>query len=109
LPEGEEFPDIDQVTFDQTFEKLFELSCNSGEFDEQHEVMMNSSIQLISESLHAFNDGIGEPEYYEYLAWLGIWKPGIPCIEDKISQSELIELRNLYESNITLSPKISCP
>lgn len=108
LPEGEDFVEIERATFNQTFAKLFDLSCSAAGFSDQHEVMMNTSIQLISESLHLFNDGIGEPKDYEYLAWLGIWQPDVPCIEQKISESELVELRTRYESNVTLSPNILC-
>jgi len=88
-------------------DELFHLVCEDTVLTDQHQEMMNNSIQLIASALHAFNDEIGEVEDYEYLAWLGIWRNNDPCVESVISLDEINVLRDRYETNVTLSPVIN--
>lgn len=107
LMPGQTLSSIDQTTFDEVFNELFELVCEDSNLTDQHQAMMNNSIELIASALHAFNDGIGEVEDYEYLAWLGIWRDD-DCVESVITLEEINQLRDIYENNVTLSPNISC-
>lgn len=107
LMPGQTLSSIDQTTFDEVFNELFELVCEDTNLTDQHQAMMNNSIDLIASALHAFNDEIGEVEDYEYLAWLGIWRDD-DCVESVISLDEINELRDRYENNVTLSNNILC-
>jgi len=104
---GQTLSSIDQTTFNEVFDGLFHLVCEDSALTDQHQVMMNNSIELIASALHTLNDGIGEVEDYEYLAWLGIWRDD-DCVESVISLEEINELRDRYEANVTLSPSITC-
>ena len=108
LPAGDSYGTTNQKTIDETFNKIFDLYCHEDDgLTDQHELMIDEFVDILAQALHALNDHIGEPEDYLYLAWLGLWKPDVPCIEQKLTEAEFAALRDNYEANIEPSNQLT--
>lgn len=108
LMPGQTLGDIGQTTFNEVFSQLFTLICEDTDLSHQHQAMMHSYIDIIAESLHEFNGGIGESDDYLYLAWLGVYRGNDPCVESIISDQEYIDLQTCYNNNVSIHSSVNC-
>ncbi len=95
-PYGNWPANVNQSNSQETFKKLFVLSCTSTVLTNQHNLMLEQWIDQLTTGLWEFNGKQGTKEDYKYLAIQGIWDENDPCSTKLINLVDYSKLKEKF-------------
>jgi len=109
LPDGKTLTPINGISFESSVREFLNIICTDGDnITDQHEEMMTFWVNKIASDLWEFNNKIGNPEDYLYLAWGGIFTGDTqddPCMQLFITIDEYNSYNSSYIDHVVENPK----